>query len=588
MRYLTGSSLADRLGHGPLPLPEVARIVERIAEALDYAHNRGVVHRDLKPGNILFDERGKAYLSDFGIAKLADATMKLTGTGIIGTPAYMSPEQARANTELDRRSDVYSLGVMVFELLTGEMPFKARDAVGLLLAHVNEPVPDIRKTRPDLPRESDALIKRAMAKKPEDRYPTTGELANDLSKIATKPSKGRAPVPPSPFGRGVGGEGGMAAAAAKPKTPPPPPPATLKPSQDAATRPEGDSRPTGVIVEPVERPSGSQRPRRPAMWWLLPAALIAVLCLVATIGGAFALPALLAPRTPAAGAHTATAAVAATSVPATRAPTKTTAPPTATLTLTPSLTPAPTLGIGSTQVSEKDGMVMVYAPEGEFLMGSADSDTDAGSGEKPQHTVYLDAFWIDKTEVTNAMYALCVDTGACSPPGSNASYSRLSYYGNSEFDTYPVINVDWNDAKAYCEWAGRRLPSEAEWEKAARGTDGRKYPWGDGAPDATLLNYSGNIGDTTEVGSYPDGASPYGALDMAGNVWEWVNDWYDENYYRNTPSENPSGPDSGTYRVVRGGSWYFSGYNVRPADRNNRGEPTGTSGDIGFRCSLSP
>ncbi len=220
---------------------------------------------------------------------------------------------------------------------------------------------------------------------------------------------------------------------------------------------------------------------------------------------------------------------------------------------------------------------MVYVPEGEFLMGSADSDPDAGSDEKPQHTVYLDAFWIDKTEVTNAAFALCVQAGACQTTGADFS----------EKPNHPVVAVSWNDAAAYCEWAGRRLPTEAEWEKAARGTDGRIYPWGDGAPDATLLNYNGNIGGTTEVGSYPDGASPYGALDMAGNVWEWANDWYDSSYYSNSPSENPQGPSTGDARVLRGGSWVNEARNVRVSNRG-RGYPDYRFvGSGGFRCSFS-
>ena len=170
-------------------------------------------------------------------------------------------------------------------------------------------------------------------------------------------------------------------------------------------------------------------------------------------------------------------------------------------------------------VSETDGMVLVYVPAGEFRMGSAGSDSQAQDNEKPQHTVYLDAFWMDRTEVTNALYALCVKAGACQPPLS-VNYSwRESYYGNSQYDGYPVVYVSWKDAAAYCEWAGRWLPTEAEWEKAARGTDGRLYPWGNAEPDANRLNFNGNV-DARAVGSYPSGASPYGALDMAGNVWE--------------------------------------------------------------------
>jgi formylglycine-generating enzyme required for sulfatase activity len=178
--------------------------------------------------------------------------------------------------------------------------------------------------------------------------------------------------------------------------------------------------------------------------------------------------------------------------------------------------PTPAPGIGSTMTG-KDGMTLLYVPAGEFTMGSETSDN-----EKPIHTVNLDAFWIDKTEVTNAMYATCVDAGVCNPPSNTISYTRKSYYGDSEFAEYPVIYVDWNMAKTYCGWAGRRLPTEAEWEKAGRGTGGNIYPWGNDAPNNSLLNYNSEVGDTTEVGAYPDGASVYSALDMAGNVWEWV------------------------------------------------------------------
>jgi formylglycine-generating enzyme required for sulfatase activity len=176
-------------------------------------------------------------------------------------------------------------------------------------------------------------------------------------------------------------------------------------------------------------------------------------------------------------------------------------------------TPTPTLGIGSTLVREKDGMVMVYVPGGTFQMGSADEDPD----EQPVHSVTLNGFWIDRTEVTNAQYAHCVGDGICIAPVGSDSSTHDSYYGVSEFDDYPVIFVNWNRADTYCQWAGGRLPTEAEWEYAARGPDGNVYPWGNDAPHDTLLNYHQNIGDTTEVGSYPGGASWVGAMDMAGN-----------------------------------------------------------------------
>jgi serine/threonine-protein kinase len=229
-----------------------------------------------------------------------------------------------------------------------------------------------------------------------------------------------------------------------------------------------------------------------------------------------------------------------------------------------------------------DSAIVVFVPAGEFEMGS-----ESGYDEQPVHTVTLDDFWIDRTEVTNAMYALCVEAGACEPPRDASSYSRSSYYGDSEFDSYPVIYVSWDDASDYCAWAGRRLPTEAEWEKAARGTDARTYPWGNGAPDESQMNFNALVGDTSEAGTYPDGASPYGALDMAGNVWEWVADWYDESYYAGSPSENPQGPSSGESRVLRGGSWLVSVLNVRAAFRYWI-EPARSLSDFGFRCARSP
>jgi formylglycine-generating enzyme required for sulfatase activity len=272
--------------------------------------------------------------------------------------------------------------------------------------------------------------------------------------------------------------------------------------------------------------------------------------------------------------------VTATVEPATSSPAQTS---------TPLPTETPALRVDSTQVLPKDGMVMVYVPAGKFLMGSE----DGYDNEKPQHTVYLDAFWIDQTEVTNAMYAQCVADGKCELPQKTKSYTRSNYYDGLQYADYPVINVDWSQANAYCGWAGRRLPTEAEWEKAARGTDGRIYPWGEGI-DCSLANYQGKnsendfcIGDTQAVGSYPQGASEYGALDMAGNVWEWVSDWYSETYYIGAPSENPQGPASGQSRVLRGGSWFFESWYLRLSDRGWF-DPVGRDLYIGFRCARSP
>ena len=253
---------------------------------------------------------------------------------------------------------------------------------------------------------------------------------------------------------------------------------------------------------------------------------------------------------------------------------------TATPTLEPEITntPTPELGIGSTMTGE-DGMNLLYVPAGEFTMGSE----DGGDDEKPVHIVDLDAFWIDQTEVTNAMYAKCEDAGVCDPPSQTNSSTRDSYYGDSEFDDYPVIYVSWDDAKSYCEWVNRRLPTEAEWEKAARGENAFIYPWGNNKPNTKLANYDRSVGDTTKAGSYPDGASPYGALDMAGNVQEWVNDWYDA-----YPGNTVGSSDFGTrYKVLRGGEWSDNSLSMPSYVRGNRASLSYVGGDrSGFRCAM--
>jgi formylglycine-generating enzyme required for sulfatase activity len=258
-----------------------------------------------------------------------------------------------------------------------------------------------------------------------------------------------------------------------------------------------------------------------------------------------------------------------------------------------SVTP-PKLGVGSKLVSDVDGMVMVYVPEGSFLMRD---HKDYGYDQPPQFDIYLDGFWIDQTEVTNAMFAEFLNAEGNQEEGGvtwlDAEDADVQIeIVNGEWQAvnkpeHPVVEVTWYGARAYCEWAGRRLPTEAEWEKAARGEDANVYPWGNATPDCALANYEMCMGEASEVGSYPNGASPYGALDMAGNVWEWVEDWHSEDYYSDPPSENPLGPSSGTYRVLHGGSWLWLPSTVNTFN-NARDYPWKTNSDLGFRCASSP
>lgn len=207
-------------------------------------------------------------------------------------------------------------------------------------------------------------------------------------------------------------------------------------------------------------------------------------------------------------------------------------------------------------------------------MGSSSGD----QSEQPVHAVTLDGFWIGQTEVTNAQYTRCVEANICTP-ANNTRWNDPAYAD------HPVANVDWEQANQYAAWAGGRLSTEAEWEKAARGTDQRSYPWGDQVADPQRLNYNFVHGDTTPVGQYTDGASFYGVLDMAGNVEEWVADWYAADYYASSPGQNPPGPAAGSQRVVRGGSFNSNGFDVRATARD-RAFPNVDYPSVGFRVVL--
>ena len=278
---------------------------------------------------------------------------------------------------------------------------------------------------------------------------------------------------------------------------------------------------------------------------------------------------------------------------------------TATLTFTPYISPTPEPLKPTSypvEITDPKDVDMLLVPAGEFLMGSDADDALAEcekyhnycqrnryENEEPPHIVYLDTFYIDKYEVTNGLFAACVQVGVCQSPKDSRSMSRSSYYGNPQYEDYPVIHVDWNMAEAYCEWRGARLPTEAEWEKAARGTYGRTYySWGDGLECTNYFNledYDGCFYDTSPVGIHESGRSFYGAYDMDGNVWEWVADWYSGTYYAGSPYENPPGPEAGQDHVMRGGSW------LHEIDMDSSYNPwfyPSIADLLGFRCARSP
>ncbi|MFV2044472.1 MAG: SUMF1/EgtB/PvdO family nonheme iron enzyme [Anaerolineales bacterium] len=408
-----------------------------------------------------------------------------------------------------------------------------------------------------LPESVERVILKALAKAPKDRYPRTTALAQALEdaiegnlEVEELETEMPLTLPPTI----VKGEHAIE------------PPAVEEPLQEKITAPE------------------DQEPERktPVPRWAWGLAGVGVLVVIALI-------AILSRDPLQAVAEDST--ITSTLQPATEAPTSVPSPSQA-----PPETALPVLGVGSTMDSPTDGVRLVYVLKGEFSMGAGDSDPDASSNEKPEHTAFLDAFWLDQAEVTNRMYRQCVNAGACDSP------ARRSEFDQPDLTDHPVVWVSRRDAEDYCQWAGRRLPTEAEWEKAARGAEGRTFPWGSGAVAGHLLNFADvNLNEewadpsvddgfeySSPVGNYAAGASPYGALDLAGNVWEWVSDWFDPQYNLDSTADNPAGPASspaGTY-TVRGGSFLSDARNVRAAYRYGY-SPDTSAADLGFRCAVS-
>ncbi len=619
--YVDGPTLKEVLKRkGRLSAEEALTVLKGVSAALSYAHAHGVVHCDVKPGNVMLDSGGRVYLTDFGIARHAESTT--TTVGFAGTPAYMAPEQIRGET-VTPATDVYSLGVMAYELLVGRRPFTGVEAgtagastraERLRRAHLKLEPPDPRQFNPKLPAAVANVLLRSLAKTPESRYANAWQFYEALCAALN--------VSPQAVGdrllslRDTLADGGEVTAVSAPPIP--------------------------ARTSSLPAPSSTIPPRRSATTWLVAAS--AALLFLIVIGGAaaafalkggwFALHSHKTIPTAAVGATAAESNVAPsvvetpgmqnngrsvtfpsmvtlkpTNTPTIAAPTNTSLPtptrlPTSTRTPKPTPRPTPT-HVPSHAVNSADGAVWVYIPAGTFTMGLTSQQVallrshcnSSGCQElyrasSPAHKVSLDAFWIYQTEVSNGMYARCVAAGACTPPRRRSGASRKSYYGNPKYNNYPVTWVSWEQARTYCRWAGGRLPTSAEWEYAARGKDGRLFPWGNSFPSPSQANVNEFYNAFLPVDALPAGRSPFGLFNMTGNVWEWVQDWYSSTYYQtNTNWRNPKGPASGYYeqgamvKVGRGGNYWIDSAISSVAIQDWENPRSANLLGVGFRCA---
>lgn len=571
-QYINGPSLQRILKKNPegLPLEESLTYVFALCSALGYAHHNNIVHCDIKPGNVMLDRVGNIYLADFGIARHSDSTT--TTIAGAGTPAYMAPEQIKSSV-VTSATDIYSLGVLFFELLTGRRPFRGDEAATLnkgdtageriRYAHLHIPPPDPRSINPSIPPEAAAIILRCLEKSPGKRYTSTSDLLADLHNLGVSFPQRTQTIPVE---------------------------VDSMPESMTGTSQEKSFARTSMPVQPEKKAA-------PILLFVSGAAALALMfCVVLgaalyTYSNQTSLPAITNPAVtePYSNDNAPTATVLPASgdstVPSTIAATVTVPPPIATEI--------------SFSVNQKDDAELVSIPAGSFTMGSATSDPNfpryedfyigkegmPWNWDTPLHDVYLDEYLIYKTEVTNAMYQKCDSEKKCASPEQLHSRTRSKYYNDPRFADYPVIFVSYADAQSYCSWANAELPTEAQWEKAARGNDLRLFPWGNNPPNGNLVNF-GN--DTAKVGSFPKGASQYGVLDMAGNVIEWVFDFID--YYPSSPQENPRVSfSSGNKNVVRGGSFQNTDVlgTFRVVGRLSVA-PNLTADTRGFRCVVNP
>jgi serine/threonine protein kinase len=551
MDYVQGSTLEQLLAqHGrPLPETQVRAWAGQLCDVLTYLHNQNppIIFRDLKPANIMLDQDGKIKLIDFGIARFFKPK-QTKDTQAMGTPGFVPPEQyGRGQT--DPRSDVYSLGVTLWRLLSNQDP--ADDPYNLqpISYHSSAVSPEL-----------DNAVKRAMQLQPEHRFQTAAEFRDALRQGSGRDPNG-----------------------------------STQPDLKRKFAPATLGMMLFLLVlggvwnwindRPVVEPPTS-----------VPATVeVVVFTTVIEVTAEASLADTASPNT---------------NTPNAPSPTVSQSPnPSQTPTNTPTATPTVSVSLPSSIIG-LDGTEMVLIPSGWFTMGSRSADVDAAvslcrqrqsssscprtafSNEMPQREVYISDFYMGITPITNGQYRACVNAGACSTPADSGTpdnrYRVANYYNLPQYDNYPVVRVRWEDGQNYCRWIGGRLPTEAEWEKAARGTDARLYPWGNSFDNqrAIIRRSSSETPQLRPVASYPNGRSPYGLYDMAGSVWEYMQDWYDAEYYQNAPDRDPQGPAMGQRRVLRGGSYSDFEVYARVTNRGTANPDFPRSGFRGFRCVL--
>ena len=499
MGLVEGSTLRRRFQQGLLAPREAIQLGMELALALGHAHSQGVVHRDVKPENVLLDARGRPRLTDFGLA-LEEGGERLTLSGqVCGTVAYAAPEQVRAGA-IGPPADVWSLGAVLHEALAGEPPFPASEVPTLVAQILQlEPRP-LERVRPEVGPGLSAVVARCLAKDPAQRYPDGEALAVALARLDEQPLAS------------VGRRIGAAAAAAL---------LLVGAAGLGLSRDEGPAEqpePPAPLASDAAPPVSAAATIVPEWFFRLP--------------------------------------------PAERPP----------LPLPPGLS----FGEGAREYRNGwDGTVLVWVPPGTFTMGS--DDLRRGNWNPAHRVTFTRGFWIGRDEVTWARYLRYAAAAGARRPVPDFPVE----------EDHPVHAVSWTDATEYCAWAGLRLPSEAEWEYAARGTDGRSWPWGEDPPEgrANLRGETDGWARTSPVGRFPQGASPFGCLDMAGNIAEWVQDGYLSGYPpgdRIDPAPVPLPAEERPLRVGRGGSWDSTTELLRTCSRE-RFEPGSRSELVGFR-----